>query len=72
MAHWNYRVVDHGDRLALHEVFYADDGKVTSWTAEAVTFATDSENGQADLVGSLEKALEGAQKPMLLRADLPG
>ena len=36
MSHWNYRVMRNGDEVAIHEVFYRDDGSVRGWTATPV------------------------------------
>lgn len=35
---WSYRLVDHGDHIALHEAFYSKKGKVQGWTAQPITF----------------------------------
>lgn len=71
--HWNYRVLDHGTHLALHEVFYDEAGAVTSWTAEPIPFVVDPEEGVAGLRAALAMALSDAEnRPVLLAADLPG
>lgn len=45
MSSWNYRLVKQlvGDEtvVALHEVHYDDDGKVTGWTKEPCTIVGD-------------------------------
>ncbi len=33
---WNYRVVQHDDEYAIHEVFYSDDGSVNGMTVDPV------------------------------------
>lgn len=46
MSHWNYRFVKQlvGDEvlIALHEVYYDDDGQVNGWTAEPCTIRGDT------------------------------
>lgn len=70
---WNYRIIDHATHLALHEVYYDRRGRVTSWSAEPTTFVGDCEDGAAGLAGSLARALSDAlNRPVLVRADLPG
>lgn len=70
---WNYRIIDHGSHIALHEVYYHADGQVKAWSAEPTGFVSDHAEGLEALVLSLERALDGARdKTVLLRADLPG
>lgn len=33
---WNDRVIQTGDEFAIHEVFYAEDGRIQGWTVEPV------------------------------------
>ena len=33
---WNYRVMRTGEELAIHEVFYNEDGSVQGWTSTPV------------------------------------
>ena len=69
---WNYRIIDHGDHLALHEVHYDEAGAVKAYTADAIEFVADPEEGPADIVGSLERALTNARDlPVLKAEDLP-
>jgi hypothetical protein len=62
---WNYRVVDHGDYVALHEVHY-EHGVPVARTSEPCVFMADSDEGAAGIIASLELALEGARKELLL------
>ena len=64
---WNYRVIRHEEgHLALHEVYYDDDGKPNGVTKEPVTFVTDSDEGITGIINSLEMALNDArEKPVL-------
>lgn len=63
MGTWNYRIIDHGDHLALHEVHYDDDGKPVGYTAEATSFVADPEEGRAGIISSLRMALGDAENP---------
>ena len=70
---WNYRVLDHGTHLAVHQVYYHDDGSVMDWEEEPATFSTVPQLGVADIVLWLERALSDArQRPVLRVPDLPG
>lgn len=42
---WNYRIIDHGDLLALHEVHYDEDGQPQLYTNDPATLACDYEEG---------------------------
>ncbi|MFT4055201.1 MAG: hypothetical protein QM681_11905 [Novosphingobium sp.] len=69
---WNYRVIDHGHSLSLHEVHYDEAGQPNAYTTEPVTFVCDPEDGAAGLIGSLERALVGAKAlPVLKPSDFP-
>lgn len=66
---WNYRIIDHGEHLALHEVYYDGAGRPVSYTEDAVSFVTDPELGVEDLAGGLKLALLGTKKPVLKVGD---
>ena len=72
--HWNYRIVRYSDgMLALHEVYYGDDGKPTGRTEDGASFGCDeSEEGVEGITGALEMALKGARLPVLDDADITG
>jgi hypothetical protein len=63
---WNYRIIDHGEWLGLHEVYYDKQGNPRSYAVEP-DVATDKENGISDIVGSLTLMLDAAKSalPML-------
>jgi len=72
MSHWNYRVMQQPERpddpddkgiwLAIHEVFYDDDGEVDGWTKDAVTVGG---NSKEELLKVLENMTAAAEKPVL-------
>ncbi|MFM5930969.1 MAG: hypothetical protein ACKOPQ_08695 [Novosphingobium sp.] len=69
---WNYRVLDHGTHLAVHEVYYDAEGHVRSWTAEPVGFLANLDEGLDGLLIDLGRVREAVlDKPVLSRADLP-
>ncbi|WP_324740108.1 hypothetical protein U8326_10060 [Tsuneonella sp. CC-YZS046] len=69
---WNYRLIRHDEHIALHEVFYDSSGKITSWTADAISFVADLDEGAEGVIGSLEMALADARKyPVLIASELP-
>jgi hypothetical protein len=67
MTHWNYRIVHHvsvvGEEevshYALHEVFYGDDGCVTGYTENPITFVGDT---REEVVEALRVALKDAEE----------
>jgi hypothetical protein len=58
---WNYRVVDHGTHLALHEAYYDE----TGITAEPTWFVGDA---LEDLTINLERALSVARTRRVLNS----
>ncbi len=70
MGTWNYRIIDHGKWLGLHEVFYDIGGNPRSYAVEP-EIATDKENGVSDIIGSVKLMLRDAQKeqPILNTTD---
>ena len=67
---WNYRAIRHnmpprkiGDLefdasyIAIHEVYYDDDGKPEMRSKEPVTFQCDVEDGKEGIIAALERAL---------------
>ena len=72
MSGWNYRIIRHTKHmvpyLALHEVYYSEDGNPTGYTDDPISFVSDEEGegGRASIVWMLETALEDAKtKPTL-------
>ena len=57
MSHWNYRVIRKDGRLAVHEVFYADDGRVSGYTAEPAYPRADDPDGLAEEFDRYRRAL---------------
>lgn len=69
---WNYRIIEFGTHLALHEVYYDKRGKVRGWTAEPAGFISDLAGSSAEIVDSLARALDDARRrPVLHERDLP-
>ncbi len=63
---WNYRIVQHRDELeetvfGIHEVHYDENGKITSFTEEAVIVGTDL----LELSETLNKIGKAFDKPVL-------
>ena len=66
---WNYRIVRHigtttiggrefdNSHLALHEVYYDEQGRPNGRTNQPVTFACDIDEGKEGIIASLERAL---------------
>jgi hypothetical protein len=70
---WSYRILrrpepreEHGHYLALHEVFYDDDGRVHSWTENPISFVCGEDEGPEGIIGSLERALRDARRRPVL------
>ncbi|SFG47028.1 hypothetical protein SAMN05518865_112197 [Duganella sp. CF458] len=36
MGTWNYRVMKRGDKVAIYEVYYGDNGNVKGYTANSI------------------------------------
>lgn len=64
---WTYRIVDHGQHFALHEVRLDSNGKVADWVRRAIDFACDRDRGPEGIVASLEQALREARSAPLLK-----
>lgn len=63
---WNYRLIDFGTHVALHEVYYNADGEPTSWTENPASFVGD------DVVEALRMALWDVEnRPVLITPDTP-
>jgi hypothetical protein len=73
---WNYRIIQHrhplGDTVALHEVFYAEDGSIHTWAVEPECGHFES---ISELEGCLEKMLNDVRRSkeaVLEKSALPG
>ena len=65
---WNYRILDHGNHFALHEVFYDGDA-VRCWTQQPVGFVVDAHEGGVGIAVALEIAQRDAcRRPVLVVA----
>lgn len=70
---WNYRIVNHGEWLGLHEVYYHDDGRPKMYTADPISFACETDEGAAGIIKSLKMALNDArQRPVMTLDDFKG
>ena len=63
---WTYRIIDHGQHFALHEVFVDDDGRPVDWVPRSIDFACDRDVGREGLIAALEKALAEARRSPVL------
>lgn len=63
---WTYRIVDHGEHFALHEVCVDDAGAPRDWVRRAIDFACDRDLGPEGIITSLEQALSAARDMPLL------
>lgn len=71
MQTWDYRIVDHGNHVSLHEVTYRANGTVSNWNKRPVRFVADAGGGPTEIVDMLQIALESARRrPVLKLADL--
>jgi len=66
---WNYRIMHYRDEhpefghpFGIHEVYYADDGSVETWTEAAIPLVG---HDLDDLEWQLRAMLEALQKPVL-------
>lgn len=73
---WNYRILQHrhpsGDTVALHEVFYAEDGSIRAWEVEPECGHFES---IADLESTLKRMLNDVGRfrdAVLEKSALPG
>ncbi|MEO0062550.1 MAG: hypothetical protein RLZZ08_1110 [Pseudomonadota bacterium] len=67
MQTWEYRIIDHGSHVALHEVSYRN-GTILNWSKRPVSF-TASAGGAEGLIDLLSTALENARKRPVLRVE---
>lgn len=76
---WNYRIIRHtkpakliGDEmvdcsyLAIHEVYYDEDGKPKARSKEPVTFQCDVDEGKDGIIASLGRALKTIREEPVL------
>jgi hypothetical protein len=62
MSHWNYRICKQPDGYySLNEVYYDDNGKEKSVTANPVSFVADDDEGPEGIISALQMALKDAK-----------
>ena len=60
---WNYRIVRHPQGwLALHEVYYGEDGQPNGYTENPASFGANEDEGPAGIIAALEMALRDARE----------
>jgi hypothetical protein len=57
MGHWNYRLMQKNGQVAVHEVFYAEDGAITGYTADPVSPRADTVEELVEEFRRYERAL---------------
>ena len=62
MSYWNYRVLEKEGTLAIHGVYYDDNGKIQGWDQEP---ASPEAEDLDDLRASLESMLESLEKDII-------
>lgn len=71
MKGWNYRAIEFtniaGDSsyVAIHEVYYDDDGKPCSYSSTPASVYADSDVGISSMQKTLQKMQEALNKPIL-------
>ena len=69
---WNYRIIDFGTHLALHEVHYDKAGNIKAYGAEPASFVCDLNEGQDGIARAVYLAFRDAQDRSILKvAQLP-
>lgn len=63
---WNYRLVNYGTHLALHEVYYGEDGSITGVTVHPRAVTGDTIQ---DIEEDLKLMLETLRRHPVLRED---
>jgi molybdopterin-guanine dinucleotide biosynthesis protein A len=63
---WNYRIINHGEWLGLHEVHYSENGEPVAYTAAPAPFSCDTEDGAEGIIASLQMALKDARSREVL------
>lgn len=62
MGTWNYRVMKRGDKVAIYEVYYGDNGNVKGYTANSIA---PQGNDMDDLENTLELMMRALKLPVL-------
>lgn len=58
MGHWNYRIVERGGAVCLHEVYYDDTGRISGWIRDPATPSSESPNGLRWVLTKMATALK--------------
>lgn len=66
---WNYRIIDFGHHVALHEVYYDAAGKPRSYAEQPASFVADP-GCAGEIASALAMALKDAtERPLLAAAN---
>ncbi|MFZ1429986.1 MAG: hypothetical protein WBP58_05190 [Chitinophagaceae bacterium] len=66
---WSYRILRHPDgTVALHEVYFHEDGQPHSYAEPPASFVLDGDEGPQGIIASLELALRDAKERPVLDA----
>ncbi len=69
---WNYRIIKHntGDHahFAIHEVFYDEENKITSWTTDPIVVNGDSKKDVTSILATMLADIK--QQPVLIETEL--
>lgn len=71
MGHWNYRIINFGSHIALHEVHYDDDGNPRAYTTNPASFVADLDEGVEGIAAALDMARCDANLSWLTPSDFP-
>ncbi|HUY52958.1 MAG TPA: hypothetical protein VMV24_00050 [Candidatus Dormibacteraeota bacterium] len=70
---WNYRIIKHDTEkrnyFAIHEVFYDNKGKITSWTENPIDIVGES---KTDIKSILKQMVVDIETPTLKESELLG
>lgn len=66
---WNYRLIDYGGHVAVHEVYYDKKGKLKAYSTNPISLTGDSVNDVLDDIGLVVADLR--RLPPIKEADLP-
>lgn len=69
MQTWDYRIIDHGTHLGLHEVAYRRDGTIQHWSRRPLRITVRPEEGREGIVELLAAAMESAARRPILKLE---
>lgn len=68
---WNYRIIQHDGSspvyYEVHEVFYDEAGKITSWTSDPIDLTGESKSG---IDRTLKQISSDCKQPVLSESEL--